>query len=122
MDTLDLAIKDGVRIDGLPGGGFEPLGELSFGLAFGLAEVAAKAPVVGQRFELAQLGQVGDPAVANGFGNCSSQCGIGQQQPAARRDAVGLVTEAIGKHLGQVLDRHRAQQFRVDRGHAVGAV
>ena len=29
MDALDLAIEDGVRIHGLPGGGFEPLGELS---------------------------------------------------------------------------------------------
>ena len=122
VDALDLAIKDGVRIHGLPGGGFEPLGELSFGLALGLAEVVAKAPVVGQRFELAQLGQVGDPAVANGRGDRAGQGGVRQQQPAARRDAVGLVTEALGKHLGQVLDRHRAQQLRVDRGHAVGAV
>ena len=47
---------------------------------------------------------------------------VGQQQPAPRRDAVGLVVEALGEHLGQVLDRHRAQQLGVDCGHAVGAV
>ena len=47
---------------------------------------------------------------------------VGQQQPAPRRDAVGLVVEALGEHLGQVLDRRRAQQLGVDRGHAVGAV
>ena len=47
---------------------------------------------------------------------------VGQQQPAPRRDAVGLVVEALGKHLGEVLDRRRAQQLGVNRGHAVGAV
>ena len=47
---------------------------------------------------------------------------VRQQQPAPRRDAVGLVVEALGKHLGQVLDRRRAQQLGVNRGHAVGAV
>ena len=38
VDALDLAIEDGVRIDDLPGRGFEPLGELQLGLALGLAE------------------------------------------------------------------------------------
>ncbi len=52
----------------------------------------------------------------------SGQRRIGQQQPAPRRDAVGLVAEALGKHLGQILDRRRAQQLGMDRRHAVGAV
>ncbi len=47
---------------------------------------------------------------------------IGQQEPAPGRDAVGLVAEALGERLGQVLDRHRAQQLGVDGRHAVGAV
>ena len=39
----------------------------AFGLAFGAVEGVAKSPVVGQRFELAQLAEVGDPAIADGF-------------------------------------------------------
>ena len=93
-----------------------------FGLALGLAEGVAKALVVGQRLELAQLAEVGDPAVADGLGDRAGQRRVGQQQPAPRRDAVGLVAEPLGKHLGQILDRRRAQQLGVDRGHAVGAV
>ena len=54
--------------------------------------------------------------------NCAGQRRIGQQQPAPRRDAVGLVVEALGKHLGQIFNRRRAQQLRVNRSHAVGAV
>ena len=47
---------------------------------------------------------------------------VRQQQPAPRRDPVGLVAEALGEHLGQVLHRGRAQQRGVDRRHAVRAV
>ena len=35
---------------------------------------------------------------------------IGQQQPAPRRDAVGLVVEALGERLGEVAHRRRAQE------------
>ena len=66
--------------------------------------------------------EIGDPAVADGLGDELGQVGIGQQQPAPRRDAVGLVVEALRIHLGEILDGARAQQPRVDRGHAVGAV
>ena len=89
---------------------------------FALRTGVAKAPVVGQRLQLAQLVEVGDPAVADGLGDRAGQRRVRQQQPAPRRDAVGLVVETLGKHLGQILDRLRAQQLGVDRGHAVGAV
>ena len=122
MDALDLAIEDGVRIHDLAGRRLEPVGKLQLGLALGLAERVAKASVVGQRFEFAQLSEVGDPAVADGFGDRAGQGGVRQQQPAPRRDAIGFVAEALGKHLGQILDCRRAQQLGVNRGHAVGAV
>ena len=44
------------------------------------------------------------------------------QQPAARRDAVGLVAEAFGKHFSEIFDRRCAQQPRVNRRDTVGAV
>ena len=52
----------------------------------------------------------------------AGEVGVGQQQPAPRRDAVGLVVETSGELLGQVLQHGRPQQAGVDRGDAVGAV
>ena len=111
-----------VRVHRLPGCRFEPIGKLRFGLALGFEEGVAKAVVVGQRLELAQLAEVGDPAVADRLGDRAGERRVRQQQPASRRDAIGLVVEPLGKHLGQILDRHRAQQLGVNCGHAVGAV
>ena len=63
-----------------PGRRLEPVGETRLGLALGLAEGVAEAAVVGQRLQLAQLAQVGDPAVADGLGD---QRGPGPGWPAA---------------------------------------
>ena len=101
---------------------FSQSANCDFGLALGLAKRVAKGPVVGQRLELAQLAEIGDPAVADRLGDGCGERRVRQQQPATRRDAVGLVVEALRKHLGQVFDRHRAQQSGVNRRHAVGAV
>ena len=90
---------------------FEPFGEMRLGLALGLADGVAEAGVVGQRLRASHSsGKVGDPAVADRLGDACGERRVGQQQPAPRRHAVGLVVEALGKHVGQVLDRHRAQQ------------
>ena len=56
------------------------------------------------------------------FGDQLGQVRIGQQQPAARRHAVGLVVESLGKQLREVGDDARAKQVGMDLGHAVGAV
>ena len=93
-----------------------------FASRFALRTASAKALVVGQFLELAQLAEISNPSVADGFGDGVRERGIRQQQPSSRRDAVGLVVEPLGKHLGQVLDRHRAQQSGVNGGHAVRAV
>ena len=81
-----------------------------------------QAPVVGQRLELAQLAEGSHPAVADGRGDRASERRVRQPQPAARCDAVGLVVETLGEHLGQVLDGRGAQQLGVNGRHAVGAV
>ena len=101
----------------------QPVGELRLGLALGLAERRRGSR---RRRRAASScrssAEIGDPAVADRVGDRAGERRVGQQQPAPRRDAVGLVVEALGEHLGQVLDRRRAQQLGVDRGHAVGAV
>src|SRR6476646_8052197 len=111
MNTLDLAIEDAVWIYGLAGGPSEPVGKLPLGLALRLAECIAKALVTGERLEQAPLGEVRDPTGANALGNRAGERRVRQQQPPPRCGAVGLVTEALGKHFCQILDGHRAQQL-----------
>ena len=47
---------------------------------------------------------------------------VGEQQPTARRDAIGLVAKPFGENLREILDRHCAEQFGVYGRHPVGAV
>ena len=98
------------------------VGEALLGGLLGLTEARAKGRVVGQRQQSAQLAEVGHPAVADRLGDQSGQVRVGQQQPAARRHAVGLVVEPLGEQLGEVGDHAGAQQVGMDLGHAVGAV
>ena len=74
------------------------------------------------RLQLGDLAEIGDPAVADRVGDDARQRRIGQQQPAPRRDAIGLVVEALREHLRQVANRRLAQQLGMDRRDAVGAV
>ena len=78
--------------------------------------------VVRQGDDLLELGEVGHPAVADRVGDQAGQVGVGQEEPAPGRHAVGLVVEPLGEDLGEVGDDGRPQQPRVDLGHAVGAV
>ena len=54
----------------------------SFGLALGLANRGAERLVVGQRLELLELVEIGDPAVADGVGDHRGERRIGEQQEA----------------------------------------
>src|SRR5258708_25293148 len=55
VDALDLAIENCVRVHLLSGLRFEPVGKSGLSLASGLAEVGAKAFVLGKRLQLAKL-------------------------------------------------------------------
>ena len=91
-------------------------------LAPGLAKRVAKGLVVGERLELAQSAEIDHPAVADRLCDGCGERRVRQQQPTTRGDAVGLVVEPLRKHVGQVFDRHRAQQPGVNRRHSIGAV
>jgi hypothetical protein len=78
--------------------------------------------VLRQRAELLQLGEVRNPTVADNARDRCREPGIGQLEPASRRDPVGLVVEAFGKYLGEILNRCLSQKLGVDRGNTVRAV
>ena len=122
MNSLDLAVEDRVGVDRLPGRRLEPVGEAGLGRALGAAEASRKAASSASGTSLLELSQVGDPAVADRLGDQAGEVGVGQQEPAPGRDAVGLVVEPLGEHLGQVVRRRSSAAAGVDLGDAVGAV
>ena len=109
VDAFDLAIEERIRVDDLTGRRLEPVGEAHFGGSLGLAEVGDKGGIIGQWHEMMELGQVRDPAVADGLNEQAGKVGVRQQEPAARRDAVGLVVEPLRKHVGEILHYGGAQ-------------
>jgi hypothetical protein len=64
MNPLNLAIENGLRVNRLAGGGFVPTGKLCFCFALGVTELGLQAGVAGQRFDLLELFEIGDPTVA----------------------------------------------------------
>src|SRR5260370_19570172 len=99
MDTLDVAIENAVRIDGYLGAPPQPIGKLAFGAPLGLSKRIREAGIRGERLKFAQLGEVFDPLLPDGFGNRARERRVRQMQPAARRDPVGLVVKPLGEHL-----------------------
>ena len=110
VDAFDLAVEDGVRIDGtrLPTGARRRIATLASRLA--RRKAVDERGSLGQRHELLELGQVGDPAVADGIGDQAGKVGVGQQKPAPGGDAVGLVVEPLGEHIREIGDDGCPQQ------------
>src|SRR5437016_10871415 len=86
MDALDLTVEDRIRIDYLTRGRLQPVSELRLPFAGGLEETLLEAGIGGERFELAQLAKINNPAVANGLSDSSGEGWIGEQQPPPRRN------------------------------------
>src|SRR5713101_4468294 len=122
MDAFDLAVEERIWIDALGARRRQPVGEAGFGRALGLTKVSDKRSVLGQGEEVTELGQVRNPAVTNGLRDQPGEVGVRQQEPAAWRDAVGFIVEALGKQVGEILYNSGAQQPGVDLGYAIGAV
>ena len=78
--------------------------------------------VIGSLREIRQCVRIIQHALADDFGEQPGKPRIGSEQPAAERDAVGLVDDAIGIELVQVVEHCLAHQLGVQRGHAVDLV
>src|SRR5262245_5659837 len=102
MDAFDLAVEELLWIDAPRARRIEPVGEAGLGGALGLLEVGDKRRVLDQGEEVMKLGQVRNPAVANRLGDQTSEVRVRQQEPAAWRDAIGFIVEALGKQLGEI--------------------
>ena len=108
VDALDLAVEERVGVDRparSPTAASRRTGPWPRAWPRGtLAEGRRRRPA-GASF--ASCVEVGDPAVADRLGDQRGEAGVGQQQPAPRRDAVGLVVEPLREHLGEVRQHGR---------------
>ena len=78
------------------------------------------AGALDRRLDTPQLVEGGDPAVTDRVGQQRHQVGVGHQQPAVGRDAVGLVAEPLRKDVGKVVDGLLPQQLAMDRSPSAG--
>src|SRR5207248_752191 len=100
----DLTIKYAVRIDLHSHGGLQVRRELLLRGLLGLTKPRPKRRVVRKWNQAEELTEIRYPTVANRLGHEAGELRVGQHQPAARRDPVRLIVEALGEHLGEVGD------------------
>ena len=74
---------------------------------------AAELVVLDVVLQLAQLAQVGQPAVADGVVEQFPQPMVGQGQEAPRRHPVGDVAEPLRPHLVEVFEHTGFEQLRM---------
>ena len=122
VDALDLHIEQRVRVYGCPQCVLHVAGQGVLVGLLGGGEPLPETCIVGERFQGAQLLQVGDPAVADGLGDQCGQGRVGLEQPAARRHAVGLVIKFLRPELVEVGDQGRLDEFGVHGRDAVDRV
>ena len=68
---LICAVENAVGVYRLAGGAVKPIDELRFGFAFRLEERVMKTGIIGHGFQLLQLAEILDPAIADGVGDGS---------------------------------------------------
>ncbi len=105
-----------------PDAAFSQLLKSTLASRFAREERLVKAVVVGGGLQSGDLAEIRHPAIADHRRDGLRQARIGQHQPAPRGHAIRLVVEPLRIDLGEVLDSRAAQQPRMDRSHAIGAV
>ena len=90
VEALDLDVEDGVGGNLEAKGVEDGVGEDFLVGALDFGEALEEGFVVDLGFELGELAEVGDPAVADGLGDEGGEAGVGLEEPAALGDAVGL--------------------------------
>ncbi len=86
------------------------------------APALAERRVVDERLDRAKLVEVADPAVADRLVEQARELRVREHDPAARRDAVRLVREALRPQLVEVAEHVALQELGVQLGDAVHRV
>ena len=87
-----------------------------------LRTASRKRRVVGQRLQLAQLGEVGDPAVADRLGDTPASAGLASSSQRRGVTPLVLLLKRSGNISARSLTVVVRSRLGMDRGDAVGAV
>ena len=123
VQALDLDVEERVwrHVDAALG--LDDGGKVHLVGALDRHELLLESGVVRLLFQPAQPVEIGHPImVAEGFRDRGGQARVALQQPAARRDAVGLVLEFSRIERVELREEVLLQQRGVQRGHAVDRV
>ena len=122
VDALDLHVEQRGRID-LDA---EPLADQArqrrLVVKLDGAELLLEFDVAGAGFDQAELRRIVEHGFAAGLAQQIGQLRIRQHQPAAEGDAVGLVGDAAGIEMVEIVKHGLAHQVRMHRRDAVDAV
>jgi hypothetical protein len=124
VDALNLHVKEGGRVDRDAEGALDVLCEAHLVGVLDLSPLLLEVLVLGPLFELVEVRQILEEAVAVALGgNELRQARVGLVQPAARRDAVGHVGKLVAAKDGdKVLEDGGLDEVRVQFRHAVDLV
>ncbi len=106
VDALDLDVEHRVGIEADTGGRLDPVRQLDLVGPLGRRETVEEPCVLDMSFQVCELVEVSLPAWADRVLDQSRQPGVGRQDPAPRRHAVGLVDDPLGVEPVQ-LGEHR---------------
>ncbi len=86
-------------------------------------ELALEGRIVGKLFEAAQVVEIAHPGIAaEAVRDEFRQARVGLEQPATRRDAVGLVLEFAGIEVVELGEEGALEQLGVQGGDAIDRV
>ena len=122
VHALDQHIEHGIGIDGDTQSLVDVGRKALLVMVLDGAPLAGKRGIVDHGFELAQLFQVVNPAMAETASKQVGEAGIGEDHPAPRGDAVGFVGEFFRRELVEIAQNVRLEQVGVQRGDAVDGV
>ena len=119
VETFYLHVENGARVNIDPVVLFDIFRKADFVLVFDLHELASRRLVLYVRFQLRDLGQVRDPAVADLICDPVCEKRVAVCKETSLGDSVCLVVELLRHHLIEVSELLRLQDVRVEPCHAV---
>ena len=122
VHTLDLAVKDRIRVNDLAGGLLQVVGKVGLVLTLDLGGGSLHGLVVHELLQLLQLGGVGLEAVTDGLLQQMGQARVGAEQPAAVGDAVRDVLECLRLVQEVIMENAVLDDLTVQLGNAVDGV
>ena len=122
VDALDLDVEDRVRPHVRIVAVADVAGQDFLAVLFDPRQLFLEGRVVGKGHEVLELRRRPAPAVTDGIVDERRQLRIGFDEPAAMRNAVGLVREAVREARVELVQRRILEDLRMDFGDAVDAV